>query len=472
MKILVLNPPAWKNQDFIREGRCMQTKSSWAALWMPLSLCYIAAVLRDRGHQVKLIDSIAARFNIKKLVKETAVFDPELVILNTAIPSIEGDMNCASILKKTFPGVKIAVTGVFPSIYERESLADYPDIDYAIMDEPEWVSARLPEIVSGNCPLDSVKGLIYRNGNDIIVNGRQDLAANKLDDLPFPARDLLDNNAYRLPTNGQKFTLLNVGRGCSSKCIFCIANLYYGRKFRKRSTENIILEIEHCRNKFGISNFLFWGESFTTDPRYGEEICDEIIMRNINITWLITSRIDTLNQDLLKKMKKAGCILLGLGIESYDQGVLNKACKGVTADQIDRAVQMAKDAGIKTMGHLMFGLPGDTKESAKKSIRFACNNLDYAQFYAAIPYPKTILGKIATENNWIVESDYSRFEQTRAVMGNGILSAKEIMKLRDHAYRRFYFRPKMFIQALREVTSLSSLFSILGFLKWIIPGRR
>ena len=210
MRILVLNPPAFRNRDYIREGRCMQTKSSWAALWMPLSLCYIAAVLRKGGHQVKLTDAIASRMNNDRIVRDNASFDPQLIILNTAIPSIKGDMECASILKKAFPQVKIAVTGVFPSIYENESLEAYPQIDYAIMDEPEWISERLPEIIEGNCSPESVKGLIFRKGDEIIVNERQNLGANNLDELPFPARDLLDNNKYRLPTNGQKFTLLSV----------------------------------------------------------------------------------------------------------------------------------------------------------------------------------------------------------------------------------------------------------------------
>jgi len=469
MKILILNPPAFKKQDYIREGRCMQTKSSWAALWMPLSLCYISSVLRNNGHQIKLIDAIADKLDTAKLSEISASFNPELIIMNTAIPTIEGDMNCALALKKILPAVKIGIIGIFPTIYEEECLNKFIQIDYAVMDEPEWVTNQLTDVVSGNISPDSVKGLIHRKGNEIIVNERQRLSENNPDDLPFPARDLLNNDSYLLPVNGKKFTLLSIGRGCPSDCIYCIANKYYGKKFRKRSVENIILELEQCINVFDINDFLFWGESFTTDRKYGEEICDEIIKRKLKIRWSTTSRVDTLNQTLLDKMKRAGCILLGLGIESYNQEVLNKARKGITTDQIDNAVLMARKAGLNTMGHFMFGLPGDTKESALKSIRFACRNLTYAQFYSAIPYPKTELGKIAADNNWIEESDFSRFELTQSVMGNGLLSANEIKKLRNFAYRKFYFRPKMLVQTLKEVSSLPSFFSILNFIKWIRP---
>jgi radical SAM superfamily enzyme YgiQ (UPF0313 family) len=471
MRVLIVNPPAYNKKDFIREGRCMQTKSSWAALWMPLSLCYISSVLRKEGIEVKLVDCIADKMNEAALLKLTLEFMPEMVILNTAIPSIPGDMKTASAIKSTLPSVKITVVGMFPSLYEKEALEKFPQIDFAIMDEPEWAVSCLALSLSGNKPLEQIKGLIFRKGGEIVVNERQNLGENNLDDLPFPARDLLNNNAYRLPTNGERFTLLSVGRGCSERCIYCVANLYYGKKFRKRSVDSVMLEIEECIEKYNIRNFLFWGESFTTDSSYGEAICEEILKRNIKITWSSTSRVDTLNQSLLDKMKKAGCILLGLGIESYDQEVLNRARKRITIGQIDAAVEMVRNAGIKSMGHFVFGLPGDTKESALKTIDFACRSVSFAQFYCAIPYPKTELGKIAAEQNMLAGTDYTQFELTRSVAGNENLTPREIKKLRDYAYRKFYFRPGMIIRTLREIESFGALLSILNFMDWIKPGK-
>jgi radical SAM superfamily enzyme YgiQ (UPF0313 family) len=130
---------------------------------------------------------------------------------------------------------------------------------------------------------------------------------------------------------------------------------------------------------------------------------------------------------------------------------------------------MIRKAGINSMGHFMFGLPGDSKETTRKSIRYACKNVDFAQFYCAIPYPKTGLWKMAGEQNWIADYDYTRFELTRSVMRNEALTPEEIKRIRDSAYRKFYFRPKMLIQALREVRSVRSFFSILNFIMWIKP---
>jgi anaerobic magnesium-protoporphyrin IX monomethyl ester cyclase len=467
MKVLIVNPPAYNNTDFIREGRCMQTKSSWAALWMPLSLCYIAAVLRKDNHTIKLFDCIAEKADTNKLIEDLLEYKPEMVILNTAIPSITGDMNTAAEIKKVIPEVKITVVGMYPTLFEKESLERFPQIDFAIMDEPEWISASLLRSVAEKSSFSGIKGLIYRNGPEIKINERQNLSENRLDDLPLPARDLLNNDAYRLPTNGEKFTLLSVGRGCSEKCIYCIANLYYGKRFRIRSVENVIAEIEECINKYDIHSFLFWGESFTTDPGYGENICDEITRKNIKISWSTTTRVDTLNSVLLEKMKNAGCILLGLGIESYDQAVLNSIGKRITVEQIDKAVSMVKKAGIKSIGHFVFGLPGDTREAARKTIAFACKNVDFAQFYCAVPYPKTELGRIAVEKGWTCKYDYEDLDFTQAVMGNESMTAGEIKKIRDYAYRRFYFRPRMVLQTLHEVKSIKSFFSILNFMNWI-----
>src|SRR5512142_3093299 len=118
MKILIVNPPAWKGKDYIREGRCMQTRSSWAALWMPLSLCYISGVLREKGHSVRLVVCIADKRDLCWLSDVAAKFRPELAVINTAIPSVTGDMQAASVLKQVLPGLKIAIIGMFPSLYE------------------------------------------------------------------------------------------------------------------------------------------------------------------------------------------------------------------------------------------------------------------------------------------------------------------------------------------------------------------
>ncbi|MDD5290636.1 MAG: radical SAM protein [Patescibacteria group bacterium] len=487
MKILIINPPAFRGNDYIREGRCMQTKSSWASLWMPLSLAYIAAFLRKEGSEIKLIDCIAKKMKAEKLIKIAKDFSPGLIVINTAFPSIKGDMETAARFKKALPSAKIASIGLYPTLFEDKFLEEFSTPDFAVIGEPEWVIKNLVKTLEIGENLDKVDGLIWRktptpnpspasvvtgegSKSDIVVNQPQKIEENDLDELPFPARDLLNNEAYRLPTDRKKFTLLSVGRGCPFNCSYCAAHTYYGKKFRRRTVKSVIDEIEECLNKYGIKSFLFWGESFTLDYLYGEAICDEIMNRGLKITWSAASRADTLNEKLLKKMKQAGCILLGLGIESANQEVLDRAKKGISLEKIKRAIKMVKEAGISSMGHFVFGLPGDTKESAKETMKFACGSgVNYAQFYCAIPYPKTELGRIAKKNDWIETKNYSEFDLTKSVMRNEALSSAQIKKFRDKAYRKFYFRPKMIKQTMKEVSSFRSFLEILNFMKWIKP---
>jgi anaerobic magnesium-protoporphyrin IX monomethyl ester cyclase len=468
MNILLINPPAYKGADYIREGRCMQTKSSWATLWMPLTLANLASLLRDKGNnEVRLVDCIAENISFTGLMGICEKTKPELVILNTAIPSISGDIYASELIKKTLPNSRIAAIGMYPTLFENKMLEKYSHIDFCIIGEPEWTALKLAESLKEGNQLSDIKGLIFRQEEKVIVNEYQNYDENDVNELPFPARDLLKNEKYKLPINGEKFTLLSIGRGCPFSCIYCLSNKYYGKKFRKRSVENVIAEIEECVNIYGIKNFLFWGESFTLDQKYGEQICDEILKRNIKIIWSTASRVDTLNSVLLEKMKKAGCAMLSLGVESMSQEVLNKAKKGTTPEMSEKAVAMVKKAGIRSMGHIIFGLPGDTRESAKKSAAFACQNFDYAQFYCAVPYPKTELEEIARSNDWIMKHKISDLDLTKSIMKNETLNPKDVEKIRNSAYRSFYIRPKMLFQALRETSSLKSFLSIFNFLDWI-----
>lgn len=469
MRIFLLNPPDKKNRQFIREGRCMQTKSSWAALWMPLSLAYLASILERDGHKIELVDFIAEKKGFDVLEKNLENFKPDLIVLNTGFPSIESDLETANLIKKILPDSKIAVIGIFPTLLWETCLKTNPAVDFCVVGEPEWVVAKLAKNLEKNIPLENIKGLAFRNKGNLLFNGNQNFKENEVVSLPFPARNLLKTNSYKLPIINQPFTLINIGRGCPFNCSYCIANVYYGRIFRKRSVKNVIDEIHRCVEDLKINHFLFWGESFTLDQKYGEEICDEIIQKNLKITWSTTSRVDTLNPKLLEKMKKAGCKMLGLGIESTDDEILKNIDKKTTFEKIRKAVEMVKRTGIKTMGHFIFGLPGETKETAEKTINYALKSgLDYAQFYCAIPYPGTELGDYAKQKKWIESASWSDYDLTKSIMRNEKLSSQEIKKLRDHAYRKFYFRPRIFFNAAKEATSFKAFYLISDFLRWII----
>jgi radical SAM superfamily enzyme YgiQ (UPF0313 family) len=170
--------------------------------------------------------------------------------------------------------------------------------------------------------------------------------------------------------------------------------------------------------KHNIDELLFWEEIFTLDKNRVVALCDAILRSNLSVHWAATTRVDLLDEDTLMAMKKAGCYLLGLGIESGDQAILNTAKKKQTIADVRRAVDLCKKVGIKTMGHFIFGLPGESKETANATIKFMLKlGLDYMQCYCAVPYPKTELGELAKKNSWIQAEKWSQYD----FGGNSIL---------------------------------------------------
>ena len=433
----------------------MQTKDSWAAFWPPLTLGYGAAFLREAGFEVILWDATALRMDSHQLAGRLKkdVFD--LAVVTSGFPSFDGDIKAVKTIRRASPKTKIVMIGMVPTLLEKEVFRLCPDLDHLIVGEPEWQLKKLALAIKSN-----------RFSEKIL---RADFQKDNVNELPFPARDLLDNDRYLLPINGQKFTLLSVGRGCPYRCSFCTASNYYSRIFRKRKVESVAGEIQECVEKHNIRQFLFWGETFTLDPNYARLICQAIIKRKLPISWATTTRADTLTPALLVKMKRAGCDMLSIGIESIDDKILRVVNKGTTFAQTEKALVMIRAAGIRRMGHFIFGLPGQGKKQARAMIDFALKSgLEYAQFYCAVPYPKTPLGELARKNGWLDKNaDWSDYSMTKSVMGNGILTAGEIQNFRDLAYRKFYLRPKMAKQAIKDISSPLSLLRSLEFLKWM-----
>lgn len=467
LKVTLLNPPAYNGKKYIREGRCMQPTASWGSLWMPLSLAYTASFLKKNGHDVELIDCQAENLNYKGLLERIARFSPSLVVVSTGFPSIKGDMQTAREIKRFEQNIKIVAFGMYPTLIRRRTLEEFTYVDFAVMGEPEWVVCNLVNSLENDQPLNQNKGLIFRDGANIIVNPIQDFRQNDLNDLPFPLRERRNNESYRLAGSNEKFTHINIARGCSYKCTFCNASNYNGNLFRKRSIESIIEEIEECITHYGIKSFVFWFEEYPQARELAGGISDAIIEKGFQINWFARSRVDNLSYELLLKMKESGCKGISLGIESSNQQVLDRVQKGITVKQIRNAIEMAKEVGISTTGHFIFGLPGETRESAEETIKFAkiCG-LDFAQFYCAVPYPNTVFGDFAKAKGWIHSEDLSKYHLSESVSRNEFLSSEEIVNLRRIAYRSFYLRPKYLWKAAKLSIINKSIGHVLNFRKW------
>ncbi len=471
MRVLLVNPPAIMGRDFIREGRCMQSSDSWATPWPPLTLAIMAS-LAEPYMEVHMLDFIIEKTGRKAAGKIIEELKPDLLVINTGFPSIDGDMEFASEIKRSLPGCFILSFGVFFTLLKESGLEYCRPVDAAIYGEPEITFGKFVEEFSHTGEAPRTDGLLIRDGERVVSTPSRPLLQD-LDEFPFPDRALLKNELYILPNNGKRFTLINSARGCPYQCTFCIAPVYYGKKVRRHSIEYILREIETCVKDYGIESFLFWEESFTSDKSYCIELCEEITRMNLNIEWAATTRAASLDAEILSSMKQAGCMLLGLGIETSNQEILSRAGKSETIEEINRAVSLCKNAEIPSMGHFIFGLPGETPKTAQQTIEYALQlGLDYVQAYCAVPYPGTELGELAENSGWIKATGWSQYDfGGRSILSIGSIEPEEVNRARHKLLRSFYMRPLYIFTRIKEIRSLKRLLKISGFVKWIRGSR-
>jgi anaerobic magnesium-protoporphyrin IX monomethyl ester cyclase len=467
MKTYFLNPTIGKADTYIREGRCMQKTSSWVAIWPPVALAALAAIAEQKG-PVRLLDGNVEKINLEQLLADIRGFSPDLVVVKTGVPSIDDDMAVAREIKQAFPGTKILAFGVYFTLLEKEGFLEYPFLDFGIIGEPEETFDEILTALDVNDKdYSRVKGLVYKDGSQAQITPSRPLIED-IDKIPFPDRALLKQDRYRLPHNNKVFTLVNSARGCPYNCIYCIVSPYYGRKIRRHSIDYIIRELKECVDKYDIDEILFWEEIFTLDKNRTLALCDAILKNNLSINWAATTRVNLLDEEILAAMKKAGCYLLGLGVESGVQSILDSAKKNQTTEEAKMAVAMCRKVGIKTMGHFIFGLPGETRSTANRTIKFMSKlGLDYMQCYCAVPYPKTEFGELARRNNWIRAKRWSQYDfGGDSILYTDTLTPEDVSYFRKKAFRRFYFTPRFMFKTLRE-TKFVQIFKLLRFMDWM-----
>jgi len=449
MNILLLNPPTRSSKKFIREGRCTQEQGVWAALWPPVSLAMMGAVLENSGHGVTVIDCPARDVNRDALLERIGSLCPGAVLWSTGTPSIVDDLSLAEEIKKIDKGIVTAVFGTHVTALDRQCMEDFPHLDCIIRNEPEVSALELVRALERGDAPETVAGLTVRDAGKKIVATPPRPFLEDLDSLPLPAWHLLALDCYRLPLKGRRFLIVAPQRGCPFDCSFCTCQAYYGKRLRKRSAAEVIAEIEHDISRFDIRDFFIWSETFVVDKSYVAELCAMMLDRNLDISWTCNSRVDRVDADLLALMARAGCWMISYGIESGDQGVLDRAAKGITVDQIHTAVRLTKRAGIKTAAHFILGLPGETQQSMEKTITLAKKlGVHIAQFYAAVPFPGSRLYEQARQQGWIKEQEPGAMNQDHAVMELPGLSAETVNRYRRRAYRSFYFRPAALLRIL------------------------
>lgn len=451
--VVIVNPPAVNGIAYIREGRCEQRLDSFQYCMVPISLPSIAALLRREGFDVSILDCIADQVTFGEAVGQISAARPGLTLVDVSTASLPGDLAFIRALKEAGVGHVTAI-GTHVTVLDEETLLG-SRLDSVIRNEPEVTALELARALASSGDLSAVDGVTFRGEGGVVVRNPDRPYIEDLDILPTPARDLLHNEKYTLPVINRPYTLLIPSRGCGYRCIYCTAPIYYGKKLRMRSVDSVLDEMEEIVARQALRDITMWSDTFTMNRDFVVRICEGIRDRGIEVNWMCNSRVDRVDLDLLRLMRSTGCIGISYGLESGVQEILDNAKKDITLDQIKDAFRWTREAGIESLAHVIFGLPGETWKTVRQTIKFVKDvDPDYAQFYAAVPFPGTEYKKMAEEKGWIVSRDWSAYELNQAVISTPALSAEDLEKARRTAYRAFYLRLNYITRRIRRLRSL------------------
>ena len=445
MKTLFLNPPSYEGFDG-GAGSRYQARREIRSFWYPTWLAQPAALVPGS----KLIDAPARGLSLNDILP--LANDYELAILHTSTPSFESDAKVAEALKAKNPMLMIGFIGAHVAVQSELSLKHSPAIDFVARNEFDFT---VYDVACGR-PLAEIDGISHKvNGN--VVHNRDRAMIENMDQLPWVVdvyqRDLVVED-YFIGYLQHPYVSLYTGRGCKSRCSFCLwPQTIGGHRYRTRSPENVIAEIAHAKKYFPqVKEFFFDDDTFTDDLPRAEEIAKGL--GKLGVTWSCNAKANV-PYESLKVMKENGLRLLLVGFETGSQQILLNIKKGMHVDMARRFMADCHKLGVVVHGTFIMGLPGETHETIEETIRFAKEiNPHTIQVSLAAAYPGTYLHKQAMENGWLLR------DSTHIVAQEGFqvsslnyphLSHEEIFAALEKFYKRFYFRPSKIAEITFEM---------------------
>jgi len=399
MKILLIDPPFYRFIGYYNR-------------YFPLGLASLAAVLQQTNHEVLVYDADCnanpSKMDFSRLEEDYPTylealknddhtvwkemrgkideFKPDIVGITVWTTFAASSFKTASICKRHNKNILVVFGGPHSTIKCDEIMRICPDVDVVVKGEGEKTFLELVRNQqSKHEKFKDIKGIAYRQNGSIVNNPEREFIG-KLDSLPFPARDLLLNkNSY----DSEDMGLLMTSRGCPFSCSYCATNIWK-RRVRYRSVDNVIDEIKLVHDRYGSRQFAFKDDSFTVNSKRVSQLCDRLIRENLDINWQCNTRVNLVDEQLLRKMKKAGCNGIKVGIETGSPRVLGLINKGTTLAQARFAANMFRKTGIHWTAYFMMGLPSETKSETYETLSFLKElKPDFASLSVYEPFPET-----------------------------------------------------------------------------------
>lgn len=449
-KALLINPPSGL---YRRDDRCQSRVEDQTVrvIFPPVDLALLGAIVKRQNGLALLRDYPAmGATTLEQVVEEVRTFSPDWALLNFTTATLEKDLETARRIKAICPGCKVVARSEF---FEREGeslLEQRTELDLALYGEIEenWES-----LLQGKDPV-TLSALLYRHPEKGIQRNGGRARVENLDLLPQPDRSLLDNGLYRSPETGNPLTVIQAGRGCPSRCIFCPAGSASGYRLRTRSPHLLVEEIRDCVERYGIREFLFNGDTFTMKKKWLLELCQGIVDAGLDIRWGCNSRVDTMDRDRAEALRRAGCWVVAFGVESGDAGMLEKMGKGSCPEQAEAAFAVCREAGLATHAFCIIGLPWESRESLQKTERHLRRlDPDFFDINVAYPLPGTSFYEMAQEMK-LLEGEGS---YAQAAVHSLHLSAEELTAWRKKTLLKLYFRPAYILRTLGGATRNGTL---------------
>lgn len=434
--ILLLNPPPNKYTD----------PSDYRAYSPSVGLGYIAASLLKEGFKPICVDAKyegLTFLSFEEKIKKLNFID--IVGITSMTHNIEDAHEAAIVIKKHYPKALVVIGGCHSTALPEQTLKEFYNFDIAVIGEGEYTFVNLVKYSAGEEEIHNIKGIVFRNDSKIIRADQGDVI-NDLDKLPYPAWNMFD----KVPTEFQIMT----SRGCPYNCNFCMRVL--GNKMRYRTVENIIGELKQLVDKYGNIQVGFPDETLTIDRRRSVKFFNKIIEEGLaeKISWGASARVDTVDEELISLMKESGCRLLGFGVESGNDEILNNTGKGITKDQAIEAIRLAKKYKIKTNAFFIFGHPNESLKTIKDTIKFAIKlNPTFPAFGMMIPYPGTKIRELALNKQCGYSNVSNSWKEYNKNLGNPLffsaISKKQLIRLQLTAYLFFFICNFRFIELFK-----------------------
>lgn len=422
-------------------------------VYPPLGIAYIASYLEKYNYEVSILDSKALNLTTTETKDRIMKEKPDVVGITSMTPNVKGALEAAKLVKEVSNDIITVIGGPQISAFPKETLS-FDFIDFGIYGEGEHAILELVNNIHNGKDLSNITGLVYKKNKKVFIN--QPALIENLDKLPFPSRHLLPRDKYHCVIAKPPFTTMITSRGCPFRCNFCFKGPS-SKKIRYRSAKNVADEIEHCIEKYKVKTIMFYNDTFNANRNHVKNVCTEIIGRGIDIEWEAPVRVDLIDEEILRLMKKAGCIRLRYGVESGDDRILELMNKRITVKKVEEVFKLTKKIGIETFAYFMIGYVTENEKTIRNTINFAKKiNPDWVMFTVVTPIPLTNLHDLSVIKGLIDLNYWKNF-----VLGKTNKRVPFLVENADEwvrrAYKEFYLRPQFFLKKLFKIRSIDTI---------------